>query len=179
MKTCTVCNIELTTDNQKEYHRKNYVHKCITCVRVKSRSIARKYYSDNLVTSQERSNKYNKKNKEENPRYYTARQMQASSRKRASKKGWDYDLTTKYIESLMSETCPIMGKALEYGGAKSQFSASLDRIDSSKGYVVGNVWIISSLANTMKSNATIEQLKVFGAWCNTLESKRVKVLRSE
>ena len=174
MKSCTVCSIELTPENQKDYHKKNYVHKCIECVRGVSRPIARKSYAKNKDVSQTRSNKYNIKNKEERPKYYTARQMQASSKKRASKKGWDYDLTTDYIESLMGDTCPILKEKLQYGGAKSPFSASLDRIDSSKGYTKDNVWIISSLSNTMKSNATVEQLKIFGKWCCTLEEEKLQ-----
>jgi len=39
-------------------------------------------------------------------------------------------------------------------------SPSLDRIDPTKGYVKGNVWIISHKANTFKSYATHEELKI-------------------
>ena len=43
----------------------------------------------------------------------------------------------------------------------NSFSPSLDRIDSTKGYVPGNVWVISNKANRMKSNAAAEELIIF------------------
>ena len=36
--------------------------------------------------------------------------------------------------------------------------ASIDRIDSTKGYEKGNVWVISGRANRIKNDATPEEL---------------------
>jgi len=50
------------------------------------------------------------------------------------------------------------------GNGGQDNSPSLDRIDSTKGYIPGNVMIMSNLANKMKSNATIEQLNQFSRY---------------
>lgn len=47
------------------------------------------------------------------------------------------------------------------GNGKIDTNASLDRIDSTKGYIPNNIEVISLLANRMKNSATIEQLKTF------------------
>lgn len=56
--------------------------------------------------------------------------------------------------------CPYLGVELlthpDQSNSPNYFS--IDRIDSTKGYVRGNIQIISLLANTMKNNATINQL---------------------
>lgn len=41
---------------------------------------------------------------------------------------------------------------------------SIDRIDSTKGYTKDNIQVISSKANTMKSNASVEELRMFAYW---------------
>jgi hypothetical protein len=61
----------------------------------------------------------------------------------------------------LPEKCPILQIPLVLDSPIRWNKPSIDRIDSSKGYIKGNVWVISMLANTMKSLATIEQLQTF------------------
>lgn len=56
--------------------------------------------------------------------------------------------------------CPIMGTDFTIGGDRNT-SPSLDRIDPNKGYTPDNIQIISTLANTMKSNASDAELLQF------------------
>ena len=57
--------------------------------------------------------------------------------------------------------CPLEWSAHRGNGPRPiENSPSLDRIDPTKGYVKGNVWIISHKANVFKSYATHEELKI-------------------
>ena len=88
------------------------------------------------------------------------------AKERAKKKGQVFTITEDDIT--LSAFCPILGIKLKVntGHAGGLFdSPTLDRIDNSKGYVPGNVWVISQLANQMKSSANAEQLSWFGEWC--------------
>ena len=57
--------------------------------------------------------------------------------------------------------CPVLGIEMVFGGSRSikDNSASIDRFDTTKGYIKGNIWIISDKANRMKSDATIDDIK--------------------
>ena len=75
-------------------------------------------------------------------------------------------LHAKDLFSLLVDKCPILEIQLDYGPALNRSKlpenyASLDKIDPSKGYVIGNLQVISKKANAMKSNATIEELRLF------------------
>jgi hypothetical protein len=92
-------------------------------------------------------------------RYNPVNRMFLSAKKRAQRKGLEFNL--KREDLIIPETCPIFGIPLEFGDVNHLMnSPSLDRIDNSKGYTPENIWIISYRANTIKNNATLEELKV-------------------
>lgn len=85
---------------------------------------------------------------------------------RAKKYNVEFNITKEDI--VMPVLCPVLGIPLEFHFGKGQggqpTSPSLDRIDNSKGYIKGNVQVISLLANQMKSIANKEQLQKFADW---------------
>lgn len=83
------------------------------------------------------------------------------ARKNARSRGLEYNL--EHGDIVIPETCPYLKIKLSYNkkDSKEPFYYSVDRIDSSKGYVKGNVQIISFLSNTMKNGASAHQLLTF------------------
>lgn len=93
--------------------------------------------------------------------------MYRRSKTRAKERGVEFTIDKEDI--YIPEVCPILGvplvvKSGSSGGSDN--SPALDRIDNSKGYVKGNVQVISHLANMMKSSANVEQLQKFASWVN-------------
>jgi hypothetical protein len=85
-----------------------------------------------------------------------------SAKGRAKKYGHLFDIEVSDI--VVPEYCPLLGIKIEPregGHGPKDSSPSLDRIDNTKGYVKGNVWVISWLANKMKATASMEQLLTF------------------
>lgn len=63
---------------------------------------------------------------------------------------------------IIPDVCPLLNVPFQMGNKYEKwYTYSLDRIDNSKGYVKGNVHVITYLANTMKSKASKEELKAF------------------
>lgn len=85
------------------------------------------------------------------------------ARTRAKRKKLEFNIDAKDV--IVPELCPILGIKLEIGDKRVQESSpTIDRIDNSKGYIKGNVQVISYKANTMKSNANPEELVLFAKW---------------
>lgn len=86
--------------------------------------------------------------------------MWKSAKARAEKKGLEFNIEESDI--VIPEICPILEVPLEFGTKTNyDYSPSLDRIDNTKGYIKGNIQVISKKANTMKSSATLQELKTF------------------
>lgn len=67
---------------------------------------------------------------------------------RAGKNGREF--TIKVSDIVIPEICPVFNIPID--------TPSIDRIDPTKGYVPGNVRIISMRANMLKSDATLEEM---------------------
>jgi len=81
-----------------------------------------------------------------------------NARARAKKAGIPFDLD--YEDVAVPAVCPILGIPLIVGaGGCTPNSPSLDRIDPRHGYVRGNVVVLSHRANTIKNDATPEELR--------------------
>jgi hypothetical protein len=95
--------------------------------------------------------------------------MKMLQRAKTRSKNRNHEFNLEFSDIIVPEYCPILNIKLEYnsgraGGEKN--SPSLDRKDNTKGYVKGNVIVISQLANCMKNSASIEELKIFAKWIN-------------
>jgi hypothetical protein len=87
----------------------------------------------------------------------------SSARHRARKAG--LEATISPADLVWPTHCPVLGIELAYpkrngegGDSKRPDRPSLDRWDNTKGYVPGNVFVISFRANALKNNATYDEL---------------------
>jgi len=81
-----------------------------------------------------------------------------SAKKRAEKKNIDFDIEIEDIT--IPIMCPVLNIPLKSANNRmNDNSPTLDRIDNSKGYVKGNIQIISWRANSLKSNGTKEEFQ--------------------
>lgn len=178
-KQCSKCKQVLPVelffrDKGKKDGRRNQCKKC--------EAPRKKQWWENGGAEKNRQRKkqaYKNGGKEKAQSYVKANPVQritnnivCSARHRAANKNLPFDIDLDYIRSMVGENaelashCPVFNIPLDWscmrnnGGKPLPNSPSLDRIDPERGYVKGNVWIISHRANTIKNDATHEELKL-------------------
>ena len=79
---------------------------------------------------------------------------------KARAKRVDMEFTIEESDIIVPKYCPVLGIPL-YRCKQENWnnSPSIDRIDNSKGYIKGNVVVVSRRANILKKDATIEELQ--------------------
>jgi hypothetical protein len=120
----------MLTEKQKQYH-KRYRE-----LNKEKRSIQSKqhYQSKRLISFIENPSKY----------------LWSVAKSRAKKFGLEFNISIEDV--VIPEFCPIIGCKLIKGNGHRPDAPSLDRIDNSKGYIKGNVRVISREANLKKSS---------------------------
>lgn len=119
---------------------------------------------DNNKRSKEYYHLHKDKYQEVNKQYHIdhpEKRILSSCKSTAKIRGLEFDLDISDI--VIPQYCPILKVELTNlrGKGRTAYNPSIDRLDSSRGYVKGNVWIISDIANRMKTDATKEQLVAF------------------
>lgn len=148
---CSSCNLYLPANkfcNNKSLTYRDGVNSiCKECQRVKE-------------------NSYRKNLKPEDSLRLKLKHCLSSAKSRAKYSKLDFNLTEDYIKYLWDTQkglCAISGIPMisNYGTGVIETNASIDRIDSSRGYVIGNVQLTCWAINRMKGPMNLEQLLYF------------------
>ena len=93
--------------------------------------------------------------------------MVDNSRSRAKSRGVPHSITVD--DFCIPQYCPALNIPLFLTHGKyTDNSPSLDRIDPIKGYVPGNIQVISKRANTIKNDATADELMMIVEYINSV-----------
>jgi hypothetical protein len=116
----------------------------------KCKECQRQWRKDNIERIRPQRTKYTEKNLE--------KAIFASAKARAKKNNLEFSI--KLEDIVIPSKCPVLGLELKRSsGGRTPGSPSIDRIDNLKGYTKSNISIISWRANTVKWNASIEELE--------------------
>lgn len=98
------------------------------------------------------------------------------AKRRAAVRGLEFTITLQDVR--IPEVCPVLGLVLSTDrqgrrkGFPLPFTPTLDRIDNTKGYVPGNVAVISWRANELKKDATLDELEKVLLWVRQQERRQ-------
>ena len=115
---------------------------------LKRKATVQKYYQEHKTKAIAATYKYRKSNPE--------RHMHRVARHRAETRGLEFNIEVSDI--IITDTCPLLGVPMSLYSEDKDYRPSLDRIDSAKGYIKGNIHVICYRANRLKNNATPDEI---------------------
>lgn len=128
-------------EHKKQYHCK----KCQTLYKQKNRERVAKLAKNNHIKDYRKN-------------------LVRAAKHRAKNKNVPFDITWEDLELI--NVCPVLGIPIFTKTLNNQNAPSIDRFIPKLGYVKENVFIISKRANTLKGDATINEVKLILKYMN-------------
>lgn len=172
IKTNKICNSCNQDKEINEFHKSHYYGPTNTqyfqpfCKECENRIRRDKWNNNEIFREREktRGRIWREENKEEITKRYqkwsSNKVVTTLSRLRGSSKRRKLEFNLTEEDIIIPEYCPILNVKLSYDKDKQDYWPSVDRIDNSKGYIKGNIQIISNRANRIKTDSTIEELEI-------------------
>jgi hypothetical protein len=159
-KLCSKCKqlLDIALFSTDKYQKSGRRTACKLCSAVEFKKFkASGGYTNRLKKADENR----KTQKKLDPLKYWAHNAFHNAKGRAKKLCVGFDLTKEWLITNAPTHCPLLGIELTYSAETSVPNcASIDRVDSLKGYTLDNCKIISFKANRIKSNATLEEIEI-------------------
>lgn len=131
----------------------------------RSKRRARREMDPEAVKSEDTYRYWEKKKRD--PVGYVLTRLKSAART----KGLAFNLERSDI--FIPEYCPILGiKLAQFGTGRGDACPEIDRIDSSRGYVRGNVAVISGRANRIKDNGSADEHERIAAWMRSHHARQ-------
>jgi len=152
------CCKQCKNNYKKEYYKLN---------KEKIAVYKKKHYKSNKEEINNKNKEYYKTNKQKisiQRRMYRENNLEEillrKAKYRAKKDNLNFTITLNDVKNAMSDICPLLEIKMNINkNTVKDDSFTLDKILPEKGYVEGNIIVISHKANRSKSNATIEEYK--------------------
>lgn len=166
MKICRICgknkrigSFGLQLQRSGNRTRRSACIKCLSTVRtaIKNRSV------ENIERAREAVRK-SCRNRRRSVDGWCGRTVSAL-RFKSIKRNIPFDLTIEYVRSIfpVDGKCPALRRDFVMGD-RSMFNPTLDRIKADRGYVMGNVVIVSRRANWVKNDASHKEIQMVAKW---------------
>jgi hypothetical protein len=143
-------------EEMREWHKRYRAENA-----AKLRAQKKQYRAENAEKISKRKQELHAAHVEKDPKGTWLRKTFIRAKVRAKKRGLPYDNKCPDLE--LPDVCPVLGIALVYPNAlknkRSPNSPSLDRLENPLGYVALNLRVISFRANTLKNDATVDELE--------------------